>query len=184
MRRIAWLLPMTLALFEVALSGCSSISYNSDFDPQVDFSHYKNYVWMEVAAPAQTRARGVDQLIEKRLIAAIDAALAAKGYTKRDSAPADFVVHFMVTTKDKIDFQTYYTGWGYYGWYGGTQVEAYQYTEGTLVVDLFDTNTKQMAWRGMATGTVDPGASPETRNARISEAVTGILPRVPPGAQG
>jgi hypothetical protein len=36
----------------------------------------------------------------------------------------------------------------------------------------------------MATGTVDPGASPEQRNARIQEAVGGILQRFPPGSQG
>ena len=164
-----------------AIAGCSSLSYNQDFDPAVDFSKYKTYTWMEVAEPEKQRPRGMSELVEKRIVAAVDANLAAKGYTKQDAGPTDFVVHFMATTQEKIDFNTYYTGWGYYGWYGGSQVVADQYTEGTLIIDVFDSATKGLAWRGTATGTVDPGASAEQRNLRIQEAVAGIFQRFPPG---
>ena len=165
----------------IAIAGCSSIAYNHDFDPAVDFTKYKTYTWMEVAEPEKQRPRGMSELVEKRIVAAVDENLARKGYTKQATGPTDFVVNFMATTQEKIDFTSYYTGWGYYGWYGGSQVVADQYTEGTLIIDIFDTGTKGLAWRGTGTGTVDPGASAESRNLRIQEAVAGIFQRFPPG---
>jgi hypothetical protein len=174
---------LTPLLWGVLFAGCSGISFNSDFDPSADFSAYKTYAWMEVADPSRSQNRGVSELVEKRIAAAVDENLVAKGYTKRMEPPVDFVVNFMLTTQEKIDFNTYYTGWGYYGWYGGTQVEARQYTEGTLIVDIFDAETKELAWRGMAQGTIDPSLSPEQRTARINQAVGGILQRFPPGSK-
>ena len=165
----------------IVITGCAGISYNHDFDPAVDFTKYKTYSWMEVAEPGSSRPRGMSELVEKRIVAAIDENLASKGYTKQATGPTDFVVHFMGTTQEKVDFNTYYTGWGYYGWYGGSQVVADQYTEGTLVIDVFDSGTKGLAWRGTATGTIDPGATTEQRNVRIQEAVAGIFQRFPPG---
>lgn len=178
-RSFLWML-----LFGAAFVGCSGISYNHDFDPAEDFSHYKTYVWMEKADPSRAQDRGVNELIEKRVAAAVDETLESKGFTKREEPPVDFVVNFMFTTQEKIDFNTYYTGWGYYGWYGGTQVEARQYTQGTLIVDVFDAKTKELAWSGMAQGTVDPSYSPEQRNERIRQAVAGILRPFPPTKKG
>jgi len=164
----------------MTLAGCSTFEYNHDFDPAVDFKAYKTYMWMQVAAPEQQHPSGMNELLEKRFIAAIDATLASKGFTKSETAPADFVVHFVGTTAEKVDFTSYYTGWGYYGWYGGTQVVAQPYTEGTLIIDVFDATSKAMAWRGTATGAVDPTISPEERNMRIQDVVAGVLQSFPP----
>ena len=175
---------LSVLLGAAVLVGSSGMSFNHDFDPSTDFTQYNTYVWMEVADPSRTQNRGVSELIEKRITAAVDETLAAQGYAKREEAPVDFVVNFMLTAQERIDFNTYYTGWGYYGWYGGTQVEARQYTEGTLIVDVFDATTKELTWRGMAQGTIDPSLSPEQRNARIHQAVSGILKRFPPASKG
>ena len=172
---------LSAGLCAVAMAGCSTISYNYDFDPAMDFSKYKSYAWIEVVEPSRTLQRGVSQLVEKRIITSVDKTLASKGYTKKEEGPADFVVHFMGTTQEKVDFDTYYTGWGYHGWYGATATQAYSYTEGTLIIDFFDGASKQQVWRGMAQGTIDPNISPEGRNARIDEAVQGIFQRFPPG---
>lgn len=164
----------------LTLAGCATFDYTHDFDPGVDFKTYKTYMWMQVADPEQQHATGMNELLEKRFVAAIDATLASKGFTKTETPPADFVVHFVGTTAEKVDFTSYYTGWGYYGWYGGTQVVAQPYTEGTLIIDVFDAQTKAMAWRGTATGAVNPAASPEEREARIQDVVAGVLQSFPP----
>ena len=44
----------------------------------------------------------------------------------------------------------FYGGWPGYGW--GDQV--YQYTEGTLNIDLVDARRKQLVWEGVAVGEV------------------------------
>jgi hypothetical protein len=65
------------------------------------------------------------------------------------------------------------------GW-GGPQTYAYDYDEGTLLIDVADPATMQLLWRGSATGVVDPQASPEKRELRINDAVERMLADFPP----
>ena len=169
-----------LGTVALAIAGCSGISYNHDFDPQFDFSRFETYVWAQPKDQSATGQRGVDELTEKRIIAAVDRELENKGYRKISSGQPDFVVNFYVTTQDKIDVSTYYTGWGYYGWYGGTQTYVTQWTEGTLVIDFIETAENDLAWRGWARGAVEPNLTPERRTEAINEVVAGILKRFPP----
>ncbi|UCF20669.1 MAG: DUF4136 domain-containing protein [Gemmatimonadota bacterium] len=179
-------LPLTAAMLGIlaSLTACSGIKYNSDFDPQVDFQAYRSYVWAQPGENAGTDPRGVSQLIERRIMAAIDDQLAAEGYEKATSGTPDFIVNFIVTTQQKVDYTTYYSGWGYYGWYGGGMGGAYtqatEWTEGTLLVDIFDAKSKELSWRGWAQGTVDPSASPERRDQRVRQVVTKLFERFPP----
>ncbi len=173
-----------LSALVASLAACSGIKYNSDFDPQVDFQAYRTYVWAEPGRDAGPEPRGVSQLIERRIMAAIDDQLAAEGYSKATSGTPHFVVNFIVTTQQKVDYTTYYSGWGYGGWYGGgvggAYTQATEWTEGTLLVDIFDAESKDLAWRGWAQGTVDPNARPERRDQRVREVVTKLFERFPP----
>ena len=71
-------------------------------------------------------------------------------------------------------------GYGYGGYWGGGGVDVYQYTEGTLILDLIEAKSKQLVWRGMAQGTIDENASPEQRERRLNEAVMRMLANFPP----
>jgi hypothetical protein len=51
---------------------------------------------------------------------------------------------------------------------------------GTLIVDLIDAQKKEMVWRGTATKTLDPSASPEEKQAHLNEAVQKMLENYPP----
>ena len=175
MRRLA--APLLLTPF---LGACAAgISYNHDFDPSANFTQLRSYIW--ATAPAGSEPRGVNPLIERRVIAAIDSQLAAKGYQLSNSGEGDFAVNFEITTSQQTDYNTYYTGMGYYGgWYGGmgmgaSTTRATVTTNGTLIVDIFDTRTRNLIWRGTAEGTVEPDASMEQREIRIREAVAGTM---------
>jgi hypothetical protein len=170
-------------LLGIALTACSGIKYNADYDPAFDFSKFSTYLWADASALGEN-ARGVSGIMEARVINAIDNNLAAKGYRKTTSVEdLDFVVNFIATTQEKTDYTTYYSGWGYRGgWYGGTGTSttySTEWTEGTLIVDIFDAASKQLVWRGTAEGTVDPNASPEQREKRIHDAVSKLLERFP-----
>ena len=118
----------------IAAAGCSGISYNHDFDPAIDFSGLRTYAWAQAEAGQSTaQLRGLDELSERRVIAAVERELEARGLTKNTSGKPDVVVNFYLTTQDKIDVNTYYTGWGYHGWWGGgmgaTTTTVNQWTE-------------------------------------------------------
>ena len=55
------------------------------------------------------------------------------------------------------------------------------YTEGTLVIDLVDMDEKELAWRGIATGTVQENPDPQKSQQRLDSIVAQILANFPPG---
>lgn len=178
--RQVWRAALGLAIVAGAVSGCAGgLSYNHDFDPAANFTTLRTYVW--ASAPADSR--GVNSMIERRVVAAVDQQLTTKGYQAATGEP-DFAVNFTLTTSEQTDYNTYYTGMGYGGgWYGGgmgsSSTRAYTYTNGTLIVDIFDAKSKNLIWRGTAAGTVNEDASAEQREMRIKEAIAGILATFP-----
>src|SRR5215813_10556385 len=127
----------------------------TDYDRNADVSRYKTYSWGNIHT--------ADPLWGDRIKAAVNAALAAKGFTEVESG-GDVSIMAMEMTKDHQTLNTYYDnfggGWGW-RWGGGlgdsfgtsTTTES-TYTVGTLVVDLFDTNAKKLIWRGSASDTL------------------------------
>lgn len=77
----------------------------------------------------------------------------ASGYRTASAEAPDFAVAYYVTTKNKFDLRDY--GYGPPRWFGSRDIRVDQYTEGTLTVDLIDVATKQLVWRGRASGTVE-----------------------------
>jgi len=167
------------------LAGCSSYDIKYDYDMQTNFASLKTYKWIERTVTNATGSASVAQrnnsLLDKRIRGAVDTQMAAKGFTPTEDNPDVFVVYY-TGLKDKIDV----TDWGYtYAgsyWGGGLgrNVDVYQYTEGTLIVDLVDSSNKELVWRGSATGVVEPGRKPEEVEARINDVVARIFQNYPP----
>jgi hypothetical protein len=80
---------------------------------------------------------------------------ASLGYALVDSSP-DFAVAYYAATKDKLDIMRWdygypwwprwWRGWGPRGPVG--PMEATEYAPGTVVVDVIDSRTKELLWRG------------------------------------
>lgn len=171
----------SVLVLALAVSACSSISYNADFDPRASLGEFRTYAFVEATDESQVN-RGISPLAEQRVMSALERTLEGKGYRKATSGDPDFLVNFYGALQEKVDINRYYDGWGYRGWYGGTTVDVRQWTQGTLVVDFVDAKSERVVWRGWAQGAVDPNATPEKRSQKINEAVAGILEQFPPGA--
>src|SRR6185369_12489394 len=116
---------------------------NTDYDHNADFSKYKTYSWAKVETS--------DSIWDSRVKDDIDKEMQAKGLTKVPSG-GDISLVAIGTTKEKPQLETYYDGgmggWGWRGFGGGMSTTTVQnYKEGTLVVDMFDANTKKLLWR-------------------------------------
>lgn len=165
---------MALLAVVVGFSACSGITTSADYDRAVDFSSFKTYAWKDVE-PSQ------NALLEGRIQRAVDATLASKGLRRVDDSPDLWVVeHTRLTREIRID--TYNAGWGYgWGWRRGPGVAAIsEIPVGNLFIDLVDANRRQLVWRATASKTLDPGASPETRERNINEAVRKMFAAYPP----
>ena len=159
----------TISLF--AISGCGSMSIGHEYDPKFNFSGLKTYAWIENPNGAPE-----EELILKRLRPMIDTELEKNGFQK--SEQPDFKVAAHVQSKNKIDL----VDWGYgYGWRGtyGYGFEAYQYEEGSLLVDIVDANTNELVWQGLARAELKH-TDPELRDRTAKRAIKKLFKHFPP----
>lgn len=175
MKTIAVLLPLAVA------ACASSPTVHTDFDSRAQFGSYKTYSWSvkpELGSP----------LAQQRIVEGIERRLQAKGLVQVASE-GDLAVAAHVASQQKTTLDTLYTGtgmggWGWHGgWAGGlgvgsatTQVRNYQV--GTLIVDLFDAQSKQAIWRGTASGTVS--SNPDTNRAAVEAGLDKMFANYPP----
>jgi uncharacterized protein DUF4136 len=167
-----------------ALVLAQKVSY--DYDKSASFGSFKTYALKDGTKVGQ-------QLIDDRIVAAIEAQLATKGMTKVQDNPDVFVIYHVAFDKEK-DISTYSSGYGGgygpygYGWGGGwgggtTTTQVRDIVVGTLVIDVADAKKSQLAWRGMGVREVDTQAKPEKRDKSINEAVKKIFKNYPPKAK-
>ena len=164
-----------------ALLFAQKVSY--DFDKTANFAAFKTYSHKDGTKVGQ-------QLIDDRIVAAIEGQLAAKGLTKAEANPDVFVVYHLAFDKQK-DISTYSSGygggygpygWGWGGGWGGgtTTTQVRDILMGTMVIDLADAKAGKLAWRGMGVKEVNVQANPEKRDKSINEAVKKIFKNYPP----
>jgi len=151
----------------------------TDYDRNANFGQYKTYSWEKVKTQ--------NPLDADRIKSAVNASLGAKGWTMVDSG-GDISVVAMEITKNQQTLNTFYDGfgggWGWRRFGGGGFGEATTTTEtykvGTLVVDLFDTKTKELVWRGNASDTLSNNSDKNIKN--MDKDVEKMFKQFPPGS--
>jgi hypothetical protein len=163
------------------LTMAQKVSY--DYEKTANFASFKTYAHKDGTKVGQ-------QLIDDRIVAAIDTQMAAKGFTKVESNPDVFVIYHMAFDKEK-DISTFSSGYGGgygpygYGWGGGwaggtTNTTVRDILVGTIVIDMADAKKGQLVWRGMGVKEVNTQANPEKRDKSINEAAKKIFKNYPP----
>jgi hypothetical protein len=164
-----------LALFLANASFAQQVK--TDYDRAANFSQYKTYSWMKVQTP--------DPLWVDRIKAAVDAALAAKGWTQVESG-GDISIVAIEMSRDHQTLNTFYDDlgggfrWRGFGGFGEATTTSDTYTVGTLVVDLFDAKTKDLVWRGVSSGMLSNKSGKNIEN--LNKGVQKLFQHFPPEA--
>ena len=130
------------------LTSCSSVKVVSDYDTKVDFSTYKTFAFYKKGIDKAS----VSDLDKKRIMRAIENELNKKGLVK--STNPDILVSIFTKSREKVNVTDnnlgYGFGWGYNPWFfGSTNLNINQYTEGTLFIDFIDKNKNELVWQGI-----------------------------------
>jgi hypothetical protein len=170
------------------LYSCSHRNIIIDYDPSLSFANLKTYNWVP-GTPKKTGNNKLDSntLMHNRIKTEMEKWLKAHGYEKLPEAEADFLVTYYRAVEKKTelmvidDYYGYPGGWGYYG-YGGGYSRQYinEYDYGSLTIDIVNTETKKLMWRGTVGGQVYESERPERKITRIAKAINGILRNFPP----
>ncbi|RYC66265.1 MULTISPECIES: DUF4136 domain-containing protein [Spirosoma] len=177
---------MLVAVLLTAMIGCAP-RVTVDSNSRVNFSKYRTYAWMDSDIKAGENPLYYNQLATESVENTLSRVLSEKGLKPVRSRP-DLLVgyHFFVEDKTRTvaaptsPFYGPYLGWGrwgYGGWgpgwwgWGGQQYTQEQYQAGTVVVDMVDTRTRQLVWRGSVQNAIgDP--------ARIAAQLTKEVERI------
>ncbi len=184
-------------LLVLSISACATTLKSSvDVADHAEFGALKTYAWI-TDQPFFTSSAASPEVInplnEQRIRAAVEEQLQNKGYRQVSIDQADFVVAFTLGARQRVRVQQYYNdfGYNYYGYHHGfsrfgrfgrgfngfgSSVSVRTFTEGTLVVDIFDNTEKEAIWHASATRRLsrDKGA-----RQLIDEAVTALLAEFP-----
>ena len=120
-----------------------SVNYNHS----QSFAAYKTYAW------ASDNANQIqNSILAQAAQTDIDAAMAAKGFTKVTEAQKPDII---LLASGGMKQQTSYSAWGMRGIGGGMGgITPEQNVIGTLVIDLHDAKTQSLVWRGIGQDTL------------------------------
>lgn len=161
----------------VALTACSvafAQDVRTNYMPGTDFSKYHNYKWITIEGGIHP-----NQIMDAEIKQAIDAQLSAKGLTKTDSDPADLYIGYQCA----VDQEKQWNGFGMGGglrWGGMASATSSTINNGSVVVDLYDTSTKQLVWTGTATKTLDPSNNQDKNQKNLNKAAQKLFKNYPP----
>src|ERR1700686_431016 len=153
----------------------SAQQVKTDYDRGANFAQYKTYSWEQVKTQ--------DPLNVDRIKNAVNAALAAKGWTQVDSG-GDVSVVAMEITRNQQTLNTFYDGfgggwrWRGFGGMGEATTTTETYRVGTLIVDLFASKTKTLLWRGSSTDTLSNNSEKNIKN--LDKGVEKMFKQFPP----
>jgi hypothetical protein len=117
---------------------------------------------------------------DQRIRSDVETALNSRGWVdvSRDEAEAVVVAH-AATASDR-SYEAFYRGWGGWPWKdcpGATGGTMRDYKPGTLVVDIFDAESKEALWSGVAPNAAP--ANPDMSGRATAQAITKMFRAFP-----
>jgi Domain of unknown function (DUF4136) len=141
------------------------------FDQDADFSQYKTFAIRNGQLNSTSPALN-SELVKKRIEADLERELTARGLIRAEGRP-DLNVNYHFGSGRRNQIETYPSGWR--GW--GTRAVRVPYSEGTLVIDLRDTRTRSLVWRGIAS---EQKSDPAKIEGKLDDMVRKAVEKYPP----
>jgi Domain of unknown function (DUF4136) len=163
-----------LAMLALAICLISTIATGQQVS--VNYNHSQSFTQYHTYAWASDNANKVQNSILAQVAEQdINSALQGKGLKMvQENQNPDLIV----TANGGMREQTSYTAMGMRGFGGGMgSITPEQNVEGTLIVDLYETKTKSLAWRGIAQDTLNKNGNKNQQ--LVQKAITKMFKQWP-----
>jgi hypothetical protein len=163
----------------------TTMSVSSHVARGVDFTRYRTYDW----GPADDLPTGDLRLdrnpfFQDHLQGAVERQLALRGFERSASGTPDLLIHYHASIDRRLDVHDVDRRYGHC-LAEDCQSDVTTYEAGTLVLDIVDTRTDDVIWRGWAQDSVEGVLdNPDKMARQINEAVERMLARLRPGQHG
>lgn len=182
MRNVMLLLTVALVMF-----GCSTVEVEHKVASPSLLYDFQYFSWVE-GGEDNGEVRGKNPMVEKYVRKAVEKELIMKGYTKVEPEYANFLVSWFGKVNEKVKEQSidhFYRSYGY-GTLSAKMKDSVakgaiksSYKEGTLVLDVVDSKSKEVVWRGVGTDTIFDDMSDNQIAAYINKSVRMIVKDFP-----
>ena len=193
--RIARFVP---AATVVALAACASaVQVRTALSPDASLTGLRTFRVEQTPKPKIANAQSnsdpmlVNSISNRALRSDLQQGFEKLGYAVNDSTP-DFCVAYYASTNQQLDITGWdygypfrprrWAGWGFYQPRFGAAFDPMvtQYTQGTVIVDVFDPKTKDLLWRGQGVAAVSDNQ--EQYVQELQTTVGAILAKFPAAA--
>jgi hypothetical protein len=163
------------------LAGCSTMKVVTDYSESADFSRFKTFQYKET----DMTIADTNPLAHRRIVNAIRQEMIASGLTEVDSDPDVYVTYYGKVNEQIILHSStmgYRHGsrWRSWGRVGHPTTVATTYLRGTLVIDIWKAEQKELVWRGVVSDAVS--GNPDRNTARINRGISSVFERFPPAS--
>jgi hypothetical protein len=173
-----------LAVLALTASPSRAANVSTDYDRNANFRGYHTFSFEKVQAS--------DPFYEQRIKDEVTKDLSQAGWQMVPSG-GDVVITAIGGVHSKQEYNTFYTGlggrgWGWRGWggwgggWGNTQTTVQEVPVGTLMLDMFDSSTHQLIWRGSSRADISSKADKNTRE--LDKDIDKMLNGFPPKTKG
>lgn len=140
-----------------------------------DFSNYATFFVMKGNSSG-------DPVADDRIISLVETTLTEKGWLEVPEGDGQAAVVVHTATPTNHTYESFYNGWGGWQWRSAPSGSAPGFVEdykvGTVVVTIFDAETKHPIWRGFAADSLS--GSPRHDAKATEEAVAKMFSTLPP----
>lgn len=170
-----------IALISIVVASCSSLKITVNMDSSLPFDDYKTYSYLGW----DTTSTHINKYYQREIEYSFAEEFGLRGMKYDKSGNGDIMISLFLiidVEKQTTAYSNYYSPYGYHqpawGWgygyghgypysYGGVVYEENNYYYGTLVCDVFDNKTKDLAWQGVASKAVESGSKNKAENIRL-----------------
>ena len=159
------------------VASCAPMRVDSYAAPAGDMRAYKTYVWdtAELGLTGDPRLDN-NRIFMDRVQQAADAQMRFRGYEKRTRGAADMTLHVHARVEQRIDSALLDVDRACQQ----PECRSYVYDQGTLLLDVVETRSKALIWRGWAERSLDGVVdNQDAMNQVIDRAVSAIFARLP-----
>ena len=163
------------------VSACSLMEVQHRYEPNVAFSTYKNYSWIQIQPEEDTQPE-IDPEMDSRIRSQINKELAGKGFSEIPAEQADFLVNYRFLTQERSALvqDDVYIRQRNYVYADSLEAERYDYRVGSLILDVIDSKSREVVWQGNIYGFLDVHSDPKKQQERLEKAVRMLLSKFPP----
>jgi hypothetical protein len=165
----------------LASTACATMNVSSHIARGRDFTQYRTWDWgPQDALPTGDPRLDRDPFFQDHMEGAVEKQMALKGFSRAGAgSQPDLQVHYHAVIDTRLDIDRVDRDFGYC--FDETcQARLVEYEAGTLILDVVETASNRVVWRGWAQNAIGPALENQDRLAAlIDEAVAKMLARLP-----